>query len=32
MVVSQYLEIINDVMDYILLVWLKGGEKEKLLM
>jgi hypothetical protein len=30
--VSQYLEIINKVLDYTLLVWLEGGEKEKLLM
>jgi hypothetical protein len=30
--VSQYLEIINDVLDNTLLVWLEGGEKEKLLM
>jgi hypothetical protein len=30
--VSQNLEIINDVLDYTLSVWLEGGEKEKLLM
>jgi hypothetical protein len=30
--VSQYLDIINDVLDYTLWVWLEGGEKEKLLM
>jgi hypothetical protein len=30
--VSQYLEIINDVLDNTLVVWLEGGEKEKLLM
>jgi hypothetical protein len=30
--VSPNLEIINDVLDYTLSVWLEGGEKEKLLM
>jgi hypothetical protein len=30
--VSQYLEIIYEVLDYTLSVWFKGGEKEKLLM
>jgi hypothetical protein len=30
--VSQNLEIIKDVLGYTLLVWLEGGEKEKLLM
>jgi hypothetical protein len=30
--VSQYLEIIYEVLDYTLSVWLEGGKKEKLLM
>jgi hypothetical protein len=30
--VSQYLEIIYEVLDYTLSVWFEGGEKEKLLM
>jgi hypothetical protein len=30
--VSQNLEIIYEVLDYTLLVWFEGGEKEKLLM
>jgi hypothetical protein len=30
--VSQNLEIIYEVLDYTLLVWFEGGEKEKLVM
>jgi hypothetical protein len=30
--VSQYLEIIYEVLDYTLSVWFEGGEKEKQLM